>query len=79
VPVAAVRPFVDGETIDLTAPESSSPVPSPAAARHKKVNSVTLFHYGIIWYLVERICLFVTAYIDLCSACILLYLRFPFS
>ncbi len=42
MPVAAVRPFVDGETIDLTAPESSSPVPSPAAARHKKVNSVNL-------------------------------------
>ncbi len=37
MPVAAVRPFVDGETIDLTAPESASPVPSPATAHHKKV------------------------------------------
>ncbi len=43
MPVAAVRPFVDGETIDLTAPDSSSPVPSPATALHKKVNSVYSF------------------------------------
>ncbi len=42
MPVAAVRPFVDGETIDLTASESASPPRLTATALHKKVNSVNL-------------------------------------
>ncbi len=48
MPVAAVRPFVDSETIDLTAPESASPPRPPATALHKKVNSVYSFSTVVV-------------------------------